>query len=144
MLNYKNILLAVDLSKASDYIMSRSASLAKNTHADLNVVHVVEHSPMAYGGEFSIPMDINLEKNLQEKARKDLAKFSQKYQIPEANQYIASGSVKLGVIDLAEEMGADLIIVGTHGHQGIDVLLGSRANAILHHAKCDVWVVRIE
>ena len=54
-----------------------------------------------------------------------------------------SGAIKLGVNDIAQEKHADLIVVGTHTHHGLEVLLGSRANAILHLAKCDVWVIKI-
>ncbi|WP_292363901.1 universal stress protein, partial [Methylophaga sp. UBA1464] len=37
----------------------------------------------------------------------------------------------------------DLIVVGSHGRKGIKMLLGSTANAILHHARCDVLAVRL-
>jgi Universal stress protein UspA and related nucleotide-binding proteins len=48
------------------------------------------------------------------------------------------------VIERDKKIKADLIIVGTHGHQGLNLLLGSQANAILHAATCDVWVIRIK
>jgi universal stress protein A len=37
-----------------------------------------------------------------------------------------------------------LIVVGSHGRHGVRLLLGSTANGILHHAKCDVLAVRIK
>ena len=38
----------------------------------------------------------------------------------------------------------DLIVVGSHGRHGLALLLGSTADAVLHHAKCDVMAVRLQ
>lgn len=45
---------------------------------------------------------------------------------------------------IAEENNVDLIVVGSHGRKGIKMLLGSTANAVLHHAGCDVLAVRLK
>jgi len=143
MLKYRHILLATDLSGASDQVAQRARELADAANAKLSVVHVIENSPVAYGGEFSIPIDVNLQQTLEAQAMQGLAELGKKYHIDPDHQHIGSGSVKLAVVDLAHDLNADLIVVGTHGHHGIAILLGSRANAILHNAKCDVWVVKI-
>jgi len=44
---------------------------------------------------------------------------------------------------LANEIGADLIVVGSHGRHGLALLLGSTANGVLHGAPCDVLAVRV-
>ena len=46
-------------------------------------------------------------------------------------------------LKLAEEQSVDLIIIGSHGRHGLALLLGSTANAVLHHAKIDVLAVRV-
>ena len=47
------------------------------------------------------------------------------------------------IVQEAEESGADLIIVGTRGHNAAQrVLMGSVSTNVVHHAKCDVLVVR--
>ncbi len=144
MLGYKQILIASDLSEHTDKIVATAADIAQADQAQLSIVHVMEHSPVAYGGEFTIPIDVNVEQVLEAHVREELAKIGDKYNIPPSQQHIASGAVKLAVIDTADEINADLIVVGTHGHRGVSLLLGSRANAILHLAKCDVWVIRIK
>ncbi len=141
---YKNILLATDLSKQCDFVAKRAADIAQITHAKLNIIHVLAYTPVAYAGEFSIPVDAELELTMEKQAKTHLSRLGKKYNISKEDQHIAQGSVKLAVTDLAEKIGADLIIVGTHGHEGFNVLLGSQANAILHAAKCDVLVVRIK
>jgi len=144
MTDYNHILLATDLSDKSDYVAEQAKKMADKSSAKLSTIYVMEHSPAAYGGEFSIPIDANLEEILEKQARDTLAKLGKKYGIDAAHQHLANGSVKMAVAETAEEIKADLIIVGTHSHHGLDVLLGSRANAILHRAKCDVLVVRIK
>ncbi|OGT41268.1 MAG: hypothetical protein A3F13_05405 [Gammaproteobacteria bacterium RIFCSPHIGHO2_12_FULL_40_19] len=141
---YKNILLATDLSEHCDFVAKRAAEIAHIAHAKLNIIHVLAYTPIAYAGEFSIPVDAELELTMEKQAKAHLSRIGKKYHVAKEDQHIAQGSVKLAVTDLAETINADLIIVGTHGHEGLDVLLGSQANAILHAAKCDVWVVRIK
>ena len=141
---YKHILLATDLSDHSLYIAKRAAEIAKLTKTKLSVIHVLGHSPIAYAGEFSIPIDAEFEVQMQKQAAKQLEKLCKKINVPKKSQFISTGSVKVTVNDLAKKIKADLIIVGTHGHQGLNLLLGSQANAILHAATCDVWIIRIK
>ena len=143
MLKYHHILLTTDLSEGADKIADRAKEIAKAANAALSVVHVVEHTPIVYGGgEFSIPLDINLEEALKNQARQALARLGNRIAVPQENQYVETGSVKVAVTTLAKKMHVDLILVGTHARHGIEKILGSTANAILHAAKCDVLTVR--
>jgi nucleotide-binding universal stress UspA family protein len=42
----------------------------------------------------------------------------------------------------AHELGADLIVIGSHGYQGLDRLIGTTAAKVVNHAECSVLVVR--
>ncbi|ACJ19232.1 universal stress protein [Coxiella burnetii] len=140
-MHYKHILAAIDLSPRSQEVIDRAAEVAASNNATLDVVHVIEHSPVAYGGEFSIPINVNLEQTIESEARKALTELCHTVKVPSERQHTLSGVVKHMVIELAEKLNIDLIVVGTHGHHGLDKLLGSRANAILHLATCDVLAV---
>ncbi|MDN5937003.1 MAG: universal stress protein, partial [Nitrosospira sp.] len=48
------------------------------------------------------------------------------------------------IVRIAEEERVDLIVVGSHGRHGLALLLGSTANSVLHHAKCDVMAIRLQ
>jgi universal stress protein A len=143
MSEYHHILVATDLSPQSDKTVQRAREMAQESQAKLSIVYVMEHTPVAYGGECAIPIDANLEESLEKKAQDSLIQLGNKFGVASPDQHLASGSVKLAVIDTAEDIQADLIVVGAHSHHGIDALLGSRANSILNHAKCDVLVIRI-
>ena len=56
---------------------------------------------------------------------------------------VVSKRTKKKIIDLAEKLGADLIVISTHGNTGIKhVLMGSTAERVVRHARCPVLVVR--
>ena len=60
-----------------------------------------------------------------------------------AHTHLLSQPVAKTIAELARELQADCIVVGTHGHTGLKhALLGSVAENIIRHAPCDVWVVR--
>jgi nucleotide-binding universal stress UspA family protein len=54
------------------------------------------------------------------------------------------GSTRREILRLAKELDTNLIVIGSHGREGIQRLLGSTANAVLHGAPCDVLAVRIK
>lgn len=142
MLGYKRILVATDLSPQGRTTLEKALSMAKESHAEVFIIHVLERSPMSYGGEFSIPMNTNVEQTIEMQALSILQEMAQKYGFDDQHLRLANGSVKTEVTKFAKEVQADLIVVGSHGGGAIGVLLGSRANAILHHANCDVWVFK--
>lgn len=142
MSNYKKILLATDLSGPSGEIAARAHQIAKESGAQLNILHIIEHSPVTYGDDFFIPIDINLEQSIETQARAALAKLAKSVDVPEEYQFVESGSVKVLVSEFAKKIKADLIVAGSHQKTGLDFLLGSRATAILHTAPCDVLIVK--
>jgi len=143
-MNYKHILFATDLSDNCSLAAKKVREIANRTQSSLDIIHVIENAPAAYGGEFSVPIDLNLEQAIETAAREKLSKQAQELDIPPQHQHIEMGSVKHCVLELAKKLNTDLIVVGTHGHHGLEALLGSRANAILHTAKCDVLAVRAQ
>ncbi len=141
---YRHILLAADFTGHGARVASRAADLARLYQAELSVCHAVDSLPIAesvYGP--IIPIDGDLTAELVASAEKQLAILGQKYDIPEDRQWVVIGSPKTEILWLAEENKADLIVVGSHGRQGLGLLLGSTANSILHRAKCDVMAVRL-
>ncbi len=137
---YKHILIAADLLPGNEALIKKAVFLSKPS-GTIDIVHVVELSPIAYGGEFSVAVDINLKNKIETAAGKKLQKIASSAHIPLERQHVVSGLVRNTVIDLAEKIAADLIIVAPRSHHGIAKLLGSQANAILHHAPCDVLII---
>jgi len=143
MTTYNRILIAVDLSPGGTKVLKRGIALGKMNKAELSLVHVVEHSTSVYDSEASFPEIPDIEKRLTEKTKANLEKLKEDYQIPDAETYVRSGTAKHEIVDLAKEINTDLIVIGSHGRHGLQLLLGSTANGILHLATCDVLAVRI-
>jgi universal stress protein A len=144
MLHYEHVLLATDLTPGSEQVADKAQIIAERAKAKLSLVHVVEQTPLIYGSsQFSVSMDSNLEDNMKAQANQALNEMGERIQVPATQQHIRHGSPKEVVNEMVESHNIDLVVVGTHGRKGIKVLLGSTANAILHVAKCDVWVVHL-
>lgn len=63
--------------------------------------------------------------------------------IPSDRVYLEQGNPATEIKAKAEQIQADLIVIGTHGRHGLGLLLGSTANGVLHGVECDVLTVRI-
>lgn len=142
--NYRHLLLAVDFMQDQQQLIDRAVQLASQQQARLSLAHVVEYFPMDLANELVIPQDLELESQLLENARRRLADIEQQIPLSDVAMHVELGQTSHEIIRLAEEYQVDLIVVGSHGRHGISRILGSTANAILHHAPCDVLAVRIQ
>jgi universal stress protein A len=139
---YSHILLGLDLSEDSDLVAAKGANLAKQNNASLSVVHVIEPLSFAYGGD--IPMDFSsVQEEIYKQAENQMRKLGAKWDIPEERQHIVIGRPESEIHTLAYDLGADLVLVGSHGRHGLALVFGSTANGVLHGANCDVLAVRV-
>ena len=63
--------------------------------------------------------------------------------MPETSRHFLNGTPAREIRRFAEENGMDLIVLGTHGQKGVQLLLGATANSVLHGSSCDVLAVRV-
>lgn len=139
---YSNILVAIDLNDEAEPVSKKACALAEMTGAKLHFIHVTEPLSYAYGGD--VPMDLSaIQAQLQDHAQQRLDEFMQSHNLQDCGQVLCNGHIENEVHRVAEEIGADLIVVGSHGRHGLALLLGSTSNSVLHGATCDVLAVRI-
>jgi nucleotide-binding universal stress UspA family protein len=144
------ILLAIDGSSFSDAAVQEIANRPWPLKSEVKIISVVE-PPLLPTVETWVPPDNYIEElelagENQAKAiigkAADLISKAQGDHIRVATE-IVKGHPKHGIIDVAEEWGADLIVVGSHGYRGLTKLwLGSVSQAVASHAKCSVEIVR--
>ena len=137
---YKRILFATDLTEETEYLIDKVRAIRGFTGAKLSLVHVVEPLP---GYSYAYLGIEDIEGQLIEESRTALAKLGNQLLVDGKDQWVEVGPTKSKILMIAENVGADLIICGSHGRHGLSLLLGSTANAILHGAKCDVLTVRL-
>jgi len=142
----EKIVVGVDLSVPSDQALERAAAIAQLNGAALILVHAqaddaqienVDNEVVKQLGEVSAAVRAEETRRLAERMDQLQARGIQ-------TSIVGRGGSPGDVIsDVAKEHGAGLIVVGTHGHTGIQrFLLGSVATAVLRTAPCDVLVCR--
>lgn len=139
---YKHILLASDFSPEAVRAEDKAVEVAKLYEAKLSIIHVVDYYPSMQleGGLAMLP---NLEEKLNENARSDMDACIKRLDVKPESEHIGHGPPKAVIVDYADEISADLVVLGSHGRHGLGLLLGSTANGVLHTAKCDVLAVRV-
>ncbi len=136
--SYKIILVALDLHDDVSVVLSQAGFLAKQYQAKLHIVHVLPH---VYT---SVPYAYDFQAEMEKDAEKRLAKVKSESVYPVTEAHLVTGSPKHEILELAKKIHADLLVVGSHGKHGVQLLLGSTANSVLHGAVCDVLTIRID
>jgi nucleotide-binding universal stress UspA family protein len=142
------ILLATDGSEEAELAALRAVELADATDSELHVVHVgvVPIFLKSYPG--TLGYYEKLYEQIEEDSRELLRKES--WRVKDAGGTVAGahlrmGEVALEIVALAEELQADLIVMGSRGLGGVRrALMGSVSDSVVRHAHCPVLVVRPE
>ena len=142
---YKKILLAVDFHEDNRSVIETAKDLVGLYDADLHIVHVNEPLGIAYAADGVSWGDqvYALEKSIREESKKQLTALGNELSLPEDNRHLLEGRPSTCIHDLCVDGQFDLIILGTHGQSGLQLLLGSTANSVLHGSKCDVLAIRV-
>jgi len=148
MSGYETVIAAVDLTPESAQVLAQARAQAGD--GALHVVHAVHPVTQSYGGfgvagmggEFSAEL-AGLERRAVEEAGKRLEAIAAQWDVAEGACHAVVGNAASEIQRIASEVGARLIVVGSHGRHGLGLLLGSTANAVLHGAKLDVLAVRV-
>ena len=123
-MKYERILFITTLSKNSKEAAQHAREIADKHQAKLDIAHVIENSPIAYGGEFSIPMDVALDHAIESHVQQEITRLSKSVNIPVQQQHLIKGVIKHEVIELANQLQIGLIIIETHEQHKLDAFLG--------------------
>ncbi len=135
---YQTILVPIDLGHLEKgKPMIRLAQQLVNQDGRIVLVNVVEEMP-AY---IAAQLPEGLIKNAHQHATEELKAIANSAGI-KADIKIGSGSAHNAILEIANDQGVNLIIVGSHKPEFQDYLLGSTAARIVRHAKCAVLVER--
>ena len=143
---YRRILAAVDLSDESSQVLDIAQILGDQEKAELHVVHVIKPFQHAYAGINPATLSdvgIQFEREAAEQARAELKAIAASRGLPKDAISVRHGAPQVEIQALTEELDCDMLVVGTHGKHGVQLLLGSVANAVIHGITCDVLAVRI-
>jgi nucleotide-binding universal stress UspA family protein len=146
------ILVATDGTRYGEAAVEMLGKFDLGPGDEIKIISVVDLAvPLAidiYGGY--LPDTTDLEKNARENASKIVEAAAGKLGGVYGGEVAVSTAVLFGspdgqIVETAEEMAADLIVLGSHGYKQWErLLLGSVSDSVVHHAHCSVLVVRDE
>jgi nucleotide-binding universal stress UspA family protein len=140
---YNDILLAVDLSDEHSWnkALPTAVALRDTFKAVLHVMTVVPEFGLPAVGQF-FPADY--EAKLHQQVADQLAAFVAEHIADHAKvqRIVAAGKIYHEIVNTANQIGADLIVMGSHRPELSDYLLGPNADRVVRHAQCSVMVVR--
>lgn len=140
MKTYKKILVCTDFSDESEKTLKKSLNISCCFDADLHLCHVVLPVASVPIHGYYYPMDIDLEKNILDKAKEKMLEVAKDHRILDSNQHVFFGNPKQSLVAFAKEKEFDLIVVAGHHHSFLG-MLGSTANYIANKVHCDVLII---
>ena len=139
------ILLATDGSEEAQLASTTAADLAEKTNSELHVLTVGPDYPLYELPEHPAEFEDVLREN-RRRAKVVLeqqAKRIEESGVTVKETHLLEGSAAEEIVELAEEIGAGLIVMGSRGHGRLRrTLLGSVSDAVVRHAHCPVTIVR--
>ena len=145
---YKHILVPVDESPISYAAAEHALALAKELHTEVTIMCVIAVDPFVGVDFYKVaPAVTDYFMHAEENARnrlKDLTLNFERDKVKVNTKIIHGVAPSDGIIAVADEVNADLIIMGSHGHTGFKKLvLGSVAQNVLTNSPVPVLVVKV-
>ncbi len=134
-----NILVAIDLSSASQVILDKAKTLALALSAKVCLLHVVEGDP-GFPDDEPDMLDIQ-EFPMEYKGLQKEVDWLRQSKI-DTKGLLSQGQIVDVILQKSKQLEIDIIIVGTHGHGGVHhMIFGSVSEGVLRSTSCPVLVI---
>lgn len=138
---YKHILLPTDGSERSLQGVKHGLSLAKSDSSKVTVLTVTQPYPLQSAA--TIDSWTNAQKQMAEKTLTAVRDVAQKVGVEITLRQATDDSPAEAIVEVAKELGCDLIVMASHGRRGVSrLLLGSQTAEVVSHSTVPVLVVR--
>ena len=151
----KKVLIAIDYNPTAQKIAETGYSLAKSMNAEITLLHVVadftyysslDYSPIMGFDSFSTMgmVQTNTVAELEKAALEYLEKTKKHLDDASIKTLVRDGDSGDAIIEAANELKADVIVLGSHSRRGLDkILMGSVAEKVLRHSKTPLFVIPV-
>ena len=151
----KTVLIAVDYNPTAINIAERGYQLAKSMNANVVLLHVVadytyysslDYSPILGFDTFSNlgAIQANTVVELQNAAYEYLDKCKEHLGDSSIKTLVKDGDSGDAIIEAADNLNADVIVLGSHSRKGLDkILMGSVAEKVLRHSKYPLFIIPV-
>ena len=139
----RNMLVALDGSVRAAGVFHAAVELADALGASIRLLRVIAVPP-EFPPAGHVSHADELPAYLRHEAEAQLRTFAERVQQRHIETIVRDSSQAWrAIIDVADEVGADLIVVGSHGYHGLDHLLGTNAGKVANLARRNVLVVHV-
>ena len=145
MTEIRKILVPVDFSDHSQLALDEAIEFARKFGAEIHLLHCYQIYPQAVIAPYGIVVPETLEHDVRMAALKRLSEWRDRAIASgcKAFEHISAHFPSEAITEMADRLGADLIVMGTRGLTGFKhVLLGSVAERTIRMAKCPVLTVK--
>jgi len=138
---YKTIVVGIDGSPTSEVALEKAFELVRASEGRLHLVSAYEPAAARVTGgapsgeEFQAPPDFKVEAVLQRAVDRCAAEGV------DVQQHSPKGGAADALVKVAEDTGAELIVIGSVGMKGPRRIFGSVPNSVSHQSPCDVLIV---
>jgi nucleotide-binding universal stress UspA family protein len=138
----KIILVATDLSECAEQALDYAVALAGKLEAKIHLLSVIGIPSMGIP-EVGVAVTNTLIESTVHTQQAGLDKLVSRRASANIETLLRTGDARDLIIDVAREIGADLIVMGTHGRRGVRrALIGSIAESVVRTAPCPVLTIR--
>jgi nucleotide-binding universal stress UspA family protein len=142
---FKHILVPIDGSSTSLLAIDKAAGLAKAFGSTVTALYVIDPYPFAgVGADFALGQDqyLGAAKAEASAAMEAASQRLQQAGVAAETSVAEAHTVWRGILESAERLGADLLVMGSHGRRGLEKLvLGSVTQSVLSHTRITTLVV---
>ncbi len=137
---FKSVFIAIDLDEPTSWskALPTAVAMAKSSDAPLTLGTIIPDWEAMRDAQWSPPAY----RKMREQAHGGLHGLADQCGYALHNMLVGCGSVGGGIVDLAEQAEADLIVLASHRPRFKDYLIGAHALHVVRHARCSVFVVR--
>ena len=138
----KIILVATDFSECAEHALDYAVALAGKLDAKIRLLNVIGIPSMGIP-EVGVAVTNTLIESTVGTHHAELDKLAGRHPSVSIETVLRTGDARDLIINVASEVGADLIVMGTHGRRGVRrALIGSIAESVVRTAPCPVLTIR--
>ncbi len=143
-MEFKKILCAIDFAESNEKIVDCAKSIAKAFKGKIFVIYVAPTFSQFIGLQIPTKTIDDFIEEIVSTANKNMDSFmKESFKDVEAEGNVLRGDPAEVIIEFSKEIGADIIVMGTHGRKGINKLLfGSVAQKVIKHSQIPVLTVK--
>ena len=149
----KTILIALDYNPSAQKVAEIGISIGENSNAEITLLHVIQdpsyygstvYDPvMGFGGYTSLDL---LAPDILDELKRTSLNFLDKSRLHIGNAdikiLVREGSVADTILQVAKEINADVIVIGSHSKRWLEnILMGSIAEYVLHHTSLPLLII---